>query len=206
MARVTSTADRTVFVIDYDEAARASWVSLLRSEGLDVGAFAAPGALAQDMPPNARGCLVIDLSHDTREGLDLIASLKTAGSLLPVIVLSPRADVGTAIDALKAGASEVLEKPADSARLLRIVRSALEESEAAHDAAAAMTGVTRRMESLTTRERQVLDLIMKGASNKVVAQSLAISPRTVEIYRANVMSKMRAESFSDLIRMTLSAA
>lgn len=181
-------------------------MSLLRAEGLGVGAFAGPGELAQDMPPEARGCLMIDLSHDTREGLDLIIGLKTVGSLLPVIVLSPRANVGIAIDALKAGASEVLEKPADSARLLRIVRSALEENEAAHDAAAAQTRVTRRIESLTARERQVLDLIMKGASNKVVAQSLAISPRTVEIYRANVMSKMRAESLSDLIRMTLSAA
>ena len=139
------------------------------------------------------------------DGIELIKALKAVGCILPVIVITGHADVSRAVDAMKAGATDFIEKPFDSEMILRAVRACMEENDAAVDAGAAKTKVLRRLESLTTRERQVLDLILEGASNKVIAARLEISPRTVEIYRANVMSKMRADSLSDLIRSTITA-
>jgi two-component system response regulator FixJ len=139
------------------------------------------------------------------DGVELLKTLKGMHSILPVIVMTGHADVTVAVQAMKAGAADFVEKPFESELILRLVRSCLEENDDAVDANAKITRVRRRLESLTARERQVLDLIIDGASNKVIAASLAISPRTVEIYRANVMSKMRADSLSDLVRMTLTA-
>jgi two-component system response regulator FixJ len=139
------------------------------------------------------------------DGIELIRALKGVGCILPVIVITGHADVGRAVDAMKAGAIDFIEKPYESEVILKAVRHCLEENDAAVDAGAARTRILRRLESLTPRERQVLDLIVDGASNKVIAATLTISPRTVEIYRANVMSKMRAESLSDLIRSTITA-
>jgi two-component system response regulator FixJ len=113
--------------------------------------------------------------------------------------------VTVAVQAMKAGASEFVQKPFESELILRLVRGALEENDEAMDASSRRLRVLRRIESLTARERQVLEMIMDGASNKQIASGLSISPRTVEIYRANVMSKMRADSLSELIRMTLAS-
>ena len=139
------------------------------------------------------------------DGAALIRALKAAGCILPVIVVTGHANVALAVDAMKAGATDVLEKPYESDVILRLALAGLEANDLAVDAGSARTRVQRRIESLTARERQVLDLIMEGASNKAIAQRLVISPRTVEIYRANVMTKMRADSLSELIRMTLAS-
>ena len=139
------------------------------------------------------------------DGVELLKTLKQRHCLLPVILITGHADVAVAVQAMKAGASEFVQKPFDSELLLRLVRAAMEENDEAMDASFHRMRVLRRIESLTSRERQVLDMIMQGASNKAIASGLTISPRTVEIYRANVMSKMRAESLSDLIRMTLAS-
>jgi two-component system response regulator FixJ len=139
------------------------------------------------------------------DGVELIHALKARRCLMPVIVITGHADVTVAVQAMKAGAAEFVQKPFESELILRLVRACLEENDDAVDASSRRLRVLRRIESLTAREHQVLDLIMEGASNKLIASSLDISPRTVEIYRANVMSKMRADSLSDLIRMTLSA-
>jgi two-component system response regulator FixJ len=139
------------------------------------------------------------------DGVELVKTLKQRHCLLPVILITGHADVTVAVQAMKAGASEFVQKPFESELILRLVRAALEENEEAMDASSRRTRVLRRIESLTARERQVLDLIMEGASNKAIASGLTISPRTVEIYRANVMSKMRADSLSELIRMTLAS-
>lgn len=201
----TSTADRTVFVVDDDDAALDSLLVLLRSDGLTTKGFASAHDLLATFDPELRGCIVTDLRMPSMDGVELIRTLRAAGSILPVIVITGHADVSRAVDAMKAGATDFLEKPYESELMLRAVRACLEENDAAVDASAARTRVLRRMESLTLRERQVLDLIMEGASNKVIALQLEISPRTVEIYRANVMSKMRADTLSELIRMTLAA-
>jgi two-component system response regulator FixJ len=201
----TGTAERTVFVVDDDAAALDSLVVLLKSDGLKAKGFQSAHDFLATFDPEARGCVITDLRMPSMDGVELIKALKGLGCILPVIVITGHADVSRAVDAMKAGASDFIEKPYESEQILRAVRASLEDNDAAVDAGARRTRILRRMESLTARERQVLDLIMEGASNKVIAANLEISPRTVEIYRANVMSKMRADSLSDLIRATLQA-
>lgn len=202
---VATAGERTVFVVDDDDAARDSLVMLLKSDGLATRGFGSAHEFLAKFDPSLRGCVVSDLRMPSMDGIELIRELKGLGCLLPVIVITGHADVSRAVDAMKAGATDFIEKPYEAEQLLRAVRGCLEENDAAVDANATRTRVLRRLESLTGRERQVLDLIVDGASNKIIASTLSISPRTVEIYRANVMSKMRAESLSDLIRSTISA-
>lgn len=202
---VATAGERTVFVVDDDDAARDSLVMLLKSDGLTTKGFASAHEFLAKFDTGLRGCVVTDLRMPSMDGIELIRELKALSCLLPVIVITGHADVSRAVDAMKAGATDFIEKPYEAEQLLRAVRSCIEENDAAIDANAARTRVMRRLESLTGRERQVLDLIVEGASNKIIASTLSISPRTVEIYRANVMSKMRAESLSDLIRSTIAA-
>jgi len=194
-----------VFVVDDDEAALDSLVLLLRSEGLNPRGFSSAEAFLAALTPEARGCVISDVRMPGMDGVDLLRTLKSIGCLLPVIVITGHADVTVAVQAMKAGAADFVEKPFESELILRLVRGCLEENDEAVDANARLVRVRRRLESLTARERQVLEHIIAGASNKQIAASLAISPRTVEIYRANVMSKMRADSLSELVRMTLAA-
>lgn len=201
----TAGADRTVFVVDDDEAALDSLLMLLKSDGLKVKGFASAHEFLAKFEPDLRGCVITDLRMPHMDGIELLYALKAAGCLLPVIMITGHADVSRAVDAMKAGATDFIEKPYESEVILRVVRAALEENDVAVDANTAKSRVLRRLESLTARERQVLDLIVEGASNKIIAATLQISPRTVEIYRANVMSKMRADSLSDLIRSTITA-
>jgi len=202
---VTASTDRTVFVVDDDEAALDSLVLLLRSESLNPRAFSSAEAFLASLDPNARGCVISDVRMPGMDGVQLLKTLKAMGCMLPVIVITGHADVTVAVQAMKAGAADFIEKPFESELILRLVRACLEENDEALDANAKIVRVRRRMESLTARERQVLELIITGSSNKQIAAALAISPRTVEIYRANVMSKMRADSLSELVRITLSA-
>jgi two-component system response regulator FixJ len=198
-------ADRTVFVVDDDAPALDSLLMLLRSDGLNPSGFSSAEAFLDNLSPDARGCIISDVRMPGMDGVQLIRALKERHCLMPVIVITGHADVTIAVQAMKAGAAEFVQKPFESELILRLVRACLEENDDAVDASSRRLRVLRRIESLTAREHQVLDLIMQGASNKLIASSLDISPRTVEIYRANVMSKMRADSLSDLIRMTLAA-
>jgi len=202
---MTPAADRTVFVVDDDAAALDSLVMLLRSDGLNPSGFSSAQAFLEALTPESRGCIISDVRMPGMDGVQLIKTLKSMGCILPVIVITGHADVTVAVQAMKAGAAEFVQKPFESELILRLVRACLEENDDAVDASAKRNRVLRRIESLTARERQVLNFIMEGASNKVIAAGLSISPRTVEIYRANVMSKMRADNLSDLIRMTLSS-
>jgi two-component system response regulator FixJ len=194
-----------VFVVDDDEAALDSLVVLLRSEGLNPRGFSSAEAFLSSLTPDARGCVISDVRMPGMDGVQLLKTLKVMGCMLPVIVITGHADVTVAVQAMKAGAADFIEKPFESELILRLVRACLEENDEAVDANAKLVRVRRRMESLTARERQVLELIITGSSNKQIAAALSISPRTVEIYRANVMSKMRADSLSELVRITLSA-
>jgi two-component system response regulator FixJ len=194
-----------VYVVDDDDAALHSLVLLLGAHGLKARGFASAAELLEALGPEARGCLVTDLRMPEIDGVQLIRTLKERGSALPVIVVTGHADVSRAVDAMKAGAAEFIEKPYEAELILRLVRGCLEQGQEAADANSRRRQVRQRLESLTGRERQVLDLLVEGASNKVVAVRLGISPRTVEVYRASVMSKMRAESLSDLVRMTLAS-
>jgi two-component system response regulator FixJ len=202
---MTLAADRTVFVVDDDAAALDSLVMLLRADGLNPSGFSSAQNFLDSLTPDARGCVISDVRMPGMDGVQLLRMLKSMRCTLPVIVITGHADVTVAVQAMKAGAAEFIQKPFESELILRLVRACLEDHDDAVDADAKRNRVLRRIESLTPRERQVLDLIMEGASNKVIAAGLSISPRTVEIYRANVMSKMRADNLSDLIRMTLSS-
>ncbi|MBS0333792.1 MAG: response regulator [Proteobacteria bacterium] len=202
---MTQAAGRTVFVVDDDAAALDSLVLLLRSDGLNPSGYSSAQAFLDALPAEPRGCVVSDVRMPGMDGVQLVRTLKQMGSPLPIILITGHADVTAAVQAMKAGASDFVQKPYESEQILRLVRAALEENDEAVDANARRNRVKTRIESLTARERQVLNLIMEGASNKLIASSLAISPRTVEIYRANVMSKMRADSLSELIRMTLAS-
>lgn len=202
---MTPAADRTVFVVDDDAAALDSLVMLLRSDGLNPSGYSSATAFLDELTPEARGCVISDVRMPGMDGVQLLKTLKSMNCILPVIVITGHADITVAVQAMKAGAAEFVQKPYESELILRMVRTCIEDNDEAIDAGAKRSRVARRIESLTSRERQVLDLIMEGASNKVIASRLAISPRTVEIYRANVMSKMRADSLSELIRMTLSS-
>ena len=202
---MTPAADRTVFVVDDDAAALDSLVMLLRSDGLNPRGFSSAATFLETLTPESRGCVISDVRMPGMDGVLLLKTLKNMQCILPVIVITGHADVTVAVQSMKAGAAEFVQKPYESELILRMVRACLEDNDDAIDANAKRTRVVRRIESLTARERQVLDLIMEGASNKAVASNLSISPRTVEIYRANVMSKMRADSLSELIRMTLSS-
>jgi two-component system response regulator FixJ len=198
-------AERTVFVVDDDEAALDSLVMLLRSDRLNPRGFSSAAAFLEALKPDARGCIISDVRMPGMDGVELLRTLKAMNCLLPVIVITGHADVTVAVQAMKSGAADFIQKPFESELILRLVRACLEDNDDAVDASAKRDRVLRRIDSLTARERQVLEMIMQGASNKLIAGNLDISPRTVEIYRANVMSKMRADSLSDLIRMTLSS-
>jgi two-component system response regulator FixJ len=202
---VTPAAGRAVYVVDDDDAALDSLLMLLTAEGLPAVGFHNPVEFLKALPEEPRGCLITDLRMPEMDGVELIRTLREQGVIIPVIVITGHADVTKAVDAMKAGAADFIEKPFESDLILRLVRACLEENDDAIDANAWRGRVKQRLDSLTARERQVLQLVVEGASNKVVAGRLGISPRTVEIYRASVMSKMRADSLSELVRMTLAS-
>jgi len=195
---------RTVFVVDDDEAARDSLLVLLGSEGLPVQGFASAKDFLDSFDPEAPGCVITDLQMPGMDGLQLMGELTQIGCILPVVVITGHADVSLAVEAMKAGARDFIEKPFDREPILRAVLDCLEAYGSAADAHTSRQLIQSRVDSLTGREREVLDQLLQGASNKVIALRLAISPRTVEVYRANVMAKMRADSLSELVRMAIS--
>ncbi|HVY84563.1 MAG TPA: response regulator, partial [Caulobacterales bacterium] len=149
------------------------------------------------------GCILTDVRMPDMNGLELVQELKKRDVRLPVVVLTGHADVALAVEAMKAGVSDFLEKPYDEDALLRAVAAALEHGEGEAARQAERAEVNERLAQLTGREREVFDAIVAGDSNKAAAIKLGISPRTVEIYRANVMTKMQAQSLSDLVRMAM---
>lgn len=195
--------DLVVHVVDDDAAMRDSITFLLSTDGIAARAYDSAGALLADAQALAPGCIVTDVRMPEMNGLELVAELKRLGVGLPVIVLTGHADVAMAVAAMKAGVLDFLEKPFEHEALLRAVRSALAAGEGDAHRARERAEVGHRLTQLTPRERDVFDAISSGESNKGAAQKLGISPRTVEIYRANVMTKMGAHTLSDLVRMAM---
>jgi two-component system response regulator FixJ len=138
-------------------------------------------------------------------GIDLLKKLRELKNSMPVIVITGHGDIPLAVEAMKYGASDFLEKPFDDELLLAAVRSAMADQVSDREAIAQRTAIEQRLLKLSTRERQVLDGLIAGHPNKTIAYDLGISPRTIEIYRANVMTKMEAQSLSELIRMAIAA-
>jgi two-component system, LuxR family, response regulator FixJ len=192
-----------VFVVDDDPAIRDSLSLLLSAAGYAAKAYESATALLTSGAPEQVGCLIVDVQMPEMDGIALQMELTRRGSPLQVVVMTGHGDIPIAVGAMKAGAVDFLEKPFDEPVLLGSVRRALDRAEVAGDLAKEARVTSARLALLTERERQVLDLIVAGKANKVIAHELSISPRTVEIHRARVMEKMGASNLADLVRKTL---
>ena len=201
MSKVPESAK--VVVIDDDEAVLDSLRVLLESEGFDVDTFERANTFLQGFQGKLPGCLVTDVRMPEMDGLELLQALSARGPLPAVIVITGHGEVPMAVQAMKLGARDFLEKPFAPADLIASIRAAL--TAAARPPAATDPEICRRLELLTPREREVLEQLVIGRSNKGIARALAISPRTVEIHRARVMEKMGAASLSQLVRMAFAA-
>ncbi len=192
-----------VHVIDDDEALRESLAFLLGTARLAVRTYESATAFLAALPRAEPGCIITDVRMPGISGVDLLRRLKSLEAAFPVIVITGHGDVPLAVEAMKLGAVDFLEKPFEDDALIAAVQSALGRHE--HDArrTAEKAEIFERIASLSARERQVLEGLVAGNPNKTIAFDLGISPRTVEIYRANVMTKMKAASLSDLVRMAL---
>lgn len=197
--------ETVVHVVDDDLAVRQSLSFLLASDGLPVLLHESATAFLDNVKDTPSGCIVTDVRMPGIDGIEFLRRLKARRCTLPVIVITGHADIPLAVEAMKEGAVDFIEKPFDDDLFLASVRTALERQEKNARQDAQIAEVLTRLESLSERERQVLDGLVSGKANKVIAHDLGISPRTVEIYRANVMHKMQAGSLSELVRMVLLA-
>ena len=199
-----------VHVIDDDEAVRDSLAFMFDAAGLEARTWESAIAFLAALDGLDHGCIVTDIRMPDMTGLELVQRLNALGLADPVIVITGHADVPLAVEAMKAGVVDFIEKPFENQRLLGAVRAALARPPAQASPETDEHGEERRqigerLESLSMRERQVLDGLVAGHANKVIAYDLGISPRTVEVYRANVMTKMQARSLSELVRMAIAA-
>jgi len=199
------TADQKVYVVDDHEAVRDSLQALLVSAGWDAETFASGDEFLAAFDPSSRGCLLLDLRLPDINGIELQKRLTEQGSQLRTIMISGHGDVPMAVMAMKAGAVDFIEKPYTDDVILKCVEQNLAQSRHATEAAGTVEEIHHRVDQLTPREREVLEALLHGHANKMIAYQLGISRRTVEIHRARVMAKMEAKSLSHLIRMALAA-
>ena len=190
-----------IHVIDDDDSARHSLEFLIDCAGMAVRTYPSASAFLAAVPDLEPGCIVTDVRMPEMSGLQLIERLKALGVTLPVIVITGHADVPMAIEAMKQGVADFIEKPFSDDAILGAIRSALARADGRSQLDAEKAEVSSKMATLSQREREVLQGLVQGQANKVIAYELDISPRTVEVYRANVMTKMGAGSLSELVRM-----
>jgi len=192
-----------VYVIDDDEAVRQSLEFLLRTAGFTVRSFESAKAFLEIMPQPRSGCIITDVRMPGISGIDLLRRVKELGLDIPVIMITGHGDISLAVEAMKIGATDFLEKPFDDDQLLAALRSTLSRDAGKAERKAELAEIHDKLATLSNRERQVLEGLVAGSANKTIAFNLGISPRTVEIYRANLMTKMAAKSLSDLVRMAM---
>lgn len=192
-----------VHVVDSHEAARHSLCLLLRVNGLRAHAYASVSAFLDEAEPTGLGCVIVDSGHATSEVLDLITGLKARCAGLPVIVVTSSGDVSAAVAAMRAGAFDLFEKPFDSDALFRSVYRALDRQRSRHSSLSGPMPASVVDARLSPREVQVFERVATGKTNKEIARELGISPRTVEIYRAAVMTKLDVSSKAELVRVWL---
>lgn len=195
-----------VSVIDDDEAIRDSLLLLLQSEGIAATSFASADQFLRVFDPGRPGCLIVDVRMPGMTGLELLARLRQTGTSLPVIIITGHGDIPMAVAALKAGASDFFEKPFDDTLLLASVRDALDIDDTLRRHRSTLSDTAQRLTELTPREREVMDQLVEGHPNKVIAAHFGISPRTVEVHRARILEKMQARNLSELVRMALQLA
>jgi two-component system response regulator FixJ len=197
--------DAIVHVIDDDAAARDSLSFLLTSADIAVETYDSARTFLKMLPTRQVSCVITDVRMPEVSGIDMLREIRQRGYKFPVIVITGHGDVPLAVSAMRLGAADFLEKPFDDSVVLAAVRSALVRQSEAGEQEIRKAQIQQRLGTLSERERQVLDGLVKGNPNKTIAYDLGISPRTVEIYRANLMTKMNASSLSDLVRMALVA-
>jgi two-component system response regulator FixJ len=196
-----------VCVIDDDAAMRDSLDFLLGSAGFNVQLFDSAQTFLNELPGMEVGCVVTDIRMPGIDGIELLRQLNstTGARKLPVIVMTGHGDVPLAVEAMKLGALDFLEKPFEDGRLVAMIETALSQTDSGSKNEAVTADMAARVASLTQRERQVMQGLVTGQSNKVIAREYDISPRTVEVYRANVMTKMQAANLSELVRFAIRA-
>jgi two-component system response regulator FixJ len=194
-----------VFVIDDDPAMRDSLDFLLGSAGFKVTLFDTAADFLNVHAGLRFGCIVSDVRMPGIDGMDLLRRLKADASPMPVIIMTGHGDIPLAVEAIKLGALDFIEKPFEDERLIGMIEAVLQQSPDHAKSGAISAEIASRIASLSQRERQVMDGLVAGLSNKLIASEHNISPRTIEVYRANVMTKMQAHNLSELIRLALRA-
>ena len=192
-----------VYVVDDDDAMRDSLAFLLGAADFHVVPFETARGFLDALSTLDLGCVVSDVRMPDIGGIELLKRLKARGSLFPVVIMTGHGDVPLAVEAMKLGALDFLEKPFEDDRLIGMIEAALRQAEPSAKSAAVTAEIRSRIASLSPRERQVMDGLIAGLSNKLIAREYDISPRTIEVYRANVMTKMQATSLSELVRFAM---
>ena len=194
-----------IFLVDDDDAVRSSLHALLETAGFRTAQFESGVDFLQFRDIGLGGCVLLDVKMPGPDGLEVQRRLSDRGEKLPVIILTGHGDIAMAVQAIRAGAVDFLEKPVSRGHLLESVGRAIDIERSVRQDQRERSEIGTRLRELTTRERQVLERLVLGRTNKLVARELGISPRTIEVYRRNVMLKMGADSLSHLVRMTLVA-
>ncbi|MEK9278907.1 MULTISPECIES: response regulator FixJ [unclassified Bradyrhizobium] len=194
-----------VYVIDDDEAMRDSLNFLLDSTGFGVTLFDSAQVFLDALPGLAFGCVVSDVRMPGIDGIELLKRMKARQCPFPILIMTGHGDVPLAVEAMKLGAVDFLEKPFEDDRLTTMIESAIRQAEPAAKNEVIAQDIAARVASLSPRERQVMEGLIAGLSNKLIAREYDISPRTIEVYRANVMTKMQANSLSELVRLAMRA-
>jgi two-component system, LuxR family, response regulator FixJ len=192
-----------IYIIDDDAAMRDSLDFLLGTANFHVVLFEAARNFLEALPSLGFGCVVSDVRMPDIDGIELLKRLKAVGSLLPVVIMTGHGDVPLAVEAMKLGAMDFIEKPFEDDRLVGMIETALKQAEPGVKSEAVAIEIRSRIASLSPRERQVMDGLVAGLSNKLIAGEYDISPRTIEVYRANVMTKMQVASLSELVRLAM---
>ena len=194
-----------VYVIDDDAAMRDSLNFLLDAANFEVALFESATNFLEVLPRLDFGCVISDIRMPGIDGIELLRRMKLLDSRFPIVIITGHGDVPLAVEAMKLGAVDFLEKPFEDDRLIGIIEAAIRQNEPAAKDEAVTQDIAARIESLSPRERQVMDGLIAGLSNKMIARNYDISPRTIEVYRANVMTKMQASSLSELVRLAMRA-
>ena len=192
-----------IYIVDDDDGMRRALSTLMTTVGYPVVAFARPNEFLTKYDPDQRGCVVLDVRMPEMSGLEVQQKLNKSGAMIPVILITGHGDIPMAVQAMKDGAFDFLQKPFRDQDLLDRIHGALKLDSENRATVEKQADVKRREESLTPREREVMVLVVDGHANKVIAIDLGLSERTVEIHRANVMEKMGARSVAHLVKMHL---
>ena len=194
---------QTVFIVDDDEPVRGALRLLMKSVGHDAKTFVSGDEFLDACRPGLSGCLILDIRMPGMSGLELQQKLYQQGVNIPIIFITGHGDVPMAVQAMKHGALEFLQKPFREQELIDRVNEALVKDESAHVFALQRTEIEPRAAKLTAREREIMDMIVQGKANKVIAIDLGVSQRTVETHRTRIMKKMQARSLAELVQMAM---